>query len=187
MCEATYADIQSKRAKGAHPQFHVSHSTLHTLHQAIAGSENMEIKITVTDVNINVPRHVSALRSKELWTFIGSEWHRLYREFCPFKEGILYNQVRIEGGDCEAVIEHTAPYAHYMYEGRVYGPNVPISQGGCIVGYFSPKAPKHPTGAMITYRGKGSRYWDKAAEPTKKPLLIRSIQNYINSGRLFRP
>ena len=43
-------------------------------------------------------------------------------------------------------VQWTAPYAHYLYEGRVMGPNVPLHEGGQLVGFFSPKAPKKYTG-----------------------------------------
>ena len=138
----------------------------------------------VDSVNINIQGHLSKVRGEKFWTFAGSEWHRLYRPFCPFREGALYNQVNITGGGGNAVIEHTVPYAHYLYEGVVYGPNVPIMQGGEMVGYFSPEAPKHPTGKMLHYSGMGSRHWDEAARPTQLPRLIQSVQGFVDSGAL---
>lgn len=42
-------------------------------------------------------------------------------------------------------------YAHYQYEGDIYGPNYPIIKGGRIVGWYSkPGVPKHPTGRKIS-------------------------------------
>ena len=90
----------------------------------------------------------------------------------------------ISGGNGEGTVEHTVPYAHYMYEGIAYGPNVPITQGGAVVGYFSPVAPKHPTGGMLHYSGMGSRHWDEAAKPTQLPMLVRSLQAFVDSGAL---
>lgn len=142
------------------------------------------MQIIVSEVRLNIPWHLAQVRNKTYWLFAASEWHRLYRPYVPFKEGILYNQVHITSSEAEGVIEHTAPYAHYMYEGKVYGPNIPITQGGKVVAYFSPIAPKHPTGASIHYRGKGTRHWDQAAVPTQFPLLIKSLQAYADSGRL---
>lgn len=142
------------------------------------------VDIQVAEFKLNIPKHLAKIRDAKYWKFAASEWHRLYRRYVPFKEGILYNQVRISGGKEEGVIEHTAPYAHYMYEGMVYGPNYPIVQAGVVVGYYSPKAPKHPTGRRISYRGTGTRHWDEAAQPTQGPLLIRSMQAYVDSGRV---
>lgn len=140
--------------------------------------------ITVSEVHINTRGHINRVRSEKFWAYGASEWHRLYRPYCPFREGALYGQVNITGGNGEGTIEHTAPYAHYQYEGEAYGPNVPISQGGAIVGYFSPVTPKHPTGKMLKYTGMGTRHWDQAARPTQLPLLLQSLQRFVDSGAL---
>lgn len=142
------------------------------------------MEFVVESVNIDIEGHMDRVQGEKFWTYAASEWHRLYRPYCPFREGALYNQVNITGGGGEGVIEHTAPYAHYLYEGEVYGPNVPITQGGAVVGYFSPVAPKHPTGQMMHYSGMGSRHWDEAAKPTQFPLLIQSLQAFVDSGAL---
>lgn len=146
------------------------------------------MEFTVDEININVHGHMDRAQSEKLFTYAASEWHRLYRQYVPFREGVLYNQVNIIGEKGEGVIEHTAPYAHYIYEGIVYGPNVPITQGGVIVGYFSPEAPKHPTGKQMTFNtmfsGHASRHWDEAAKPTQLPLLTKSIQAFVDSGAL---
>ena len=142
----------------------------------------------VTRIDIDIKGHMNRAQGEKLWTYAASEWHRLYREYVPFREGVLYNQVNITGGKSKGTIEHTAPYAHYIYEGVVYGPNVPITQGGVIVGYFSPEAPKHSTGQQMTFSrmfsAKASRHWDEAARPTQLPMLIQSVQKFVNSGAL---
>lgn len=134
--------------------------------------------------NIDVAGHLKEVRSPAFWKYAASEWHRLYRPYVPFKEGALYGTVNIKGGALTGTIEHTVPYAHYMYEGRVMGPNVPIMQAKRVVGYFSPTKPKHYTGAAIHYSGMGCAHWDEAARPTQFPILIQSLQNYVNSGAL---
>ena len=138
------------------------------------------MRLEVESVSIDVAGHLDLVRSSPFWTFAASEWHRLYRPYVPFKEGILYTSVNISGANRQGTIEHTAPYAHYAYEGEVYGPNVPIIQAGAVVGYYSPQAPKHPTGRMMHYSGTGSRHWDEAARPTQLPRLYATLQNYIN-------
>ena len=146
------------------------------------------MEFIVESVNIDIKGHMNRVQSEKLWTYAASEWHRLYREYCPFREGILYNQVNITGGGGQGVIEHTAPYARYIYEGVVYGPNIPITQGDEIVGYFSPVAPKHSTGKQMhfgtMFAGKASRHWDEAAKPTQLPLLAKSLQGFVDSGAL---
>ena len=149
----------------------------------------MDIDVEVTEFTLNIPKLMSEAEGKKLWTYAGSEWHRLYKEYVPHSPGggMLYSTVTITGGNCNATVKHTSPYAHYMYEGVVYGPNVPITQGGVITGYFSPKVPKTKTDKNIHYsqlfNGKACRHWDEAAKPTKGPVLIRSLQGYIDSGK----
>lgn len=146
------------------------------------------MEFVVDSVNIDIKGHMDRVRSEKFWTFAASEWHRLYRQYVPFREGALYNTVNITGGDGNGTIEHTVPYAHYIYEGIAYGPNVPITQGGEVVGYFSPVSPKHPTGKLLRfstmYSGKASRHWDEAAKPTQLPLLVKSLQAFVDSGAL---
>lgn len=144
----------------------------------------MNVSMEIESINIDIPGHMNRVQGQKFWTFAATEWHRLYRPYVPFREGALYGQVNISGGDSVGTIEHTVPYAHYAYEGLVYGPNVPISQGGAIVGYFSPVAPKHPTGRMLQFSGMGSRHWDEAAKPTQLPALVRSLQAFVDSGAL---
>ena len=144
----------------------------------------MNLSMQVTEISINIQGHMSKVQGEKFWTYAGSEWHRLYRPYVPFKTGTLYNTVNITAGHCEATIEHTAPYAHYAYEGQVYGPNIPIMQAGQAVGFFSPVAPKHPTGRMLQFSGMGSRHWDEAARPTQLPALVRSLQGFVDSGAL---
>lgn len=142
------------------------------------------MQLVVDSVDIDIQGHMNKVQGSKFWTYAASEWHRLYRPYVPYKEGMLYNTVKISGGGGDGEIEHTVPYAHYAYEGLVYGPNVPIVQGGAVVGYYSPTAPKHPTGAMMHYSGMGSRHWDQAARPTQLPLLVRSLQAFVDSGAL---
>lgn len=113
------------------------------------------MKITVTvDSNIDIPKHMKAIQDKKFWTFAASEWHRLYKPFMPMDTGTLMNTVVIRPKE----IEHTVPYAHRLYEG-----------------HFNFRKDKHP---------KASRQWDKAAKPTEEPKLIRSLQAYIDSGKV---
>lgn len=139
------------------------------------------------EIDIDVKKHVGALKNPALWKFAATEWHRLYREYVPFREGILYRQVSITGASLDGAITHTAPYAHYVYEGRVMGPSIPLMQGGVIVGFFSPSAPKVKTVQMLKfsklYSRKACAHWDQAAIASQKPLLVSAVQAYIDSGR----
>lgn len=74
--------------------------------------------------------------------------------YCPMETGTLaksaYAATRVGSG----VVEYAGPYAHYMYYGNVYGPNIPIKdEEGNVEGFFSKKdVTKQPTGNKIKYK-----------------------------------
>ena len=143
----------------------------------------MIIKLEVSKVNINTERILSKIMNNNaFWTLAASEWHRLYKPYVPFDTGSLRDNVRIRPGE----IEHYEPYAHYQYEGQVYGPNYPLYKNGIHIGFFSqPDRPKRKMGRSLKYKHpRAAKQWDKAAEPTQKPKLISTLQNYIDQGRL---
>lgn len=142
------------------------------------------IRLDVED-RINVKGLINAVQGDKLWLFAATEWHRLYKDWVPMKNGTLYSNVVFRPKE----IEHMAPYAHYMYEGKVYGPNIPISEGGAITGFYSPRnRPKSPTGKSLKYshgqHPKACAKWDQAAAPTQLPKLVDSMQGYVDQGRL---
>lgn len=145
----------------------------------------MNITLEIESIDIPVKKLNSRVQNdRGLWTYAAEKWYELYKQYVPFREGVLYNTVSITPKQ----IEHTAPYAHYQYTGVVYGPNVPIREHGRIVGWYSPVSPKHATDRELKhYRGqhlKAAKEWDKAEEPTQGPKLVGQIQAYIDAGRL---
>jgi hypothetical protein len=121
----------------------------------------MKVDVKV-DININAQGIKDAVSSTQLWRFAAVEWHRLYRPYVPFQTGVLYNEVVITPDKYGATIEHTMPYAHYIYNG--------VSKSG---------SPLH---FRRTMSFMASREWDKAAIPTKLPILIQAIENYIGKS-----
>lgn len=113
----------------------------------------MKVTVTVNN-NIDIPKHMKAIRDPVFWTYAASEWHRLYSPYVPRAEGVLMNTVTIQPKE----IIHTVPYAHYQYEG-----------------HFNFRKDKNP---------KASRHWDKAAKPTEEKKLIQSLQKYIDQGKV---
>lgn len=103
--------------------------------------------------------------------------------YVPMETGML-NSLRIITPD---YIEYAAPYAHYQYEGEIYGPNIPIrSEDGSIIGYFSPPGqPKRPTGRSLTYSKEvhplATDHWDAAAMAARKDDLLEDIARYIET------
>lgn len=118
----------------------------------------MTISVDVK-VDINVPKIMAIIDGDKFWTFAASEWHRLYSPFVPMQTGNLMKDVTVK----PKTIVHNAPYARRQYNGdfnfRTTG------EGG---------------------HEKACKEWDKAAIPSQGPILISSLQAYIDSGRLWR-
>ncbi len=112
----------------------------------------MEIKFKC-DIN---PNRIAAkiTENKEFWTIAHTEWWRLYKDYVPFQNGNLMENVTIT----EKGIKHNEPYAHRMYEGD----------------NFNFHKDKHPL---------ASARWDEAAKPSQLPKLARTLNSYIKSGR----
>lgn len=84
----------------------------------------------------------------------------------PFQQGALRNSVNYPQGIYGGEIEYNTPYAHYQYEGEVYGPNIPIKDAeGNITGWWSPPK-KSPTGRKLQYHTPGTtdHFFEKAKE-----------------------
>ena len=110
--------------------------------------------LEVSEVNIDIPKHLREIQDDKFWTFAAVEWHRLYSPYVPMATGMLMSQVVITPGQ----IEHTVPYAHHIYDGS-----------------FRFRKDLHPL---------ASREWDQAAIPTQGSKLIQAMQGYVDSGRL---
>ena len=142
------------------------------------------MKITLTvDNKIRVSEYLAPVRSDDFWRYVAIQWHKHYKDYVPMKTGTLYDRVNY----APKKIIHTEPYAHYMYTGQVYGPNIPVMEGKHVTGYFSiPNRPKKRTGKALKFSDqfhpKASAKWDKAAKATELPKLVSEIQRHIDSG-----
>ena len=113
------------------------------------------------------------------------EIHNLLAKMCdpyvPMDEGYLSQSVHV----FPEYIRYNGPYAHYMYVGMVYGPNIPIKdKAGNIIGWFSPpNQKKHPTGRQMTYDTEkhllASREWDKAMMRDKKDSFLKQAEDIL--------
>lgn len=105
-------------------------------------------------------------------------------KYVPFKEGNLASNIVLQ----EDSITYKSPYAHYMYEGKVMGSNIPIkNEDGIITGYFSPKDKrKHYTGADIHYSSfhhpLASSHWDRKMVSAEMPDVVKEVQDHVNHG-----
>lgn len=108
-------------------------------------------------------------------------------KYVPLDRGGLAYENRKIGVN---TIIYSSPYAHYMYEGKVMGANIPIKENDMIVGWFSPKGKaKHYTGKDIDYsksQARGHTYagphWDKRMWSAEGSKVIQEIQNYVKRG-----
>lgn len=75
--------------------------------------------------------------------------------YCPMKTGTLAKSAYTATVLGSGRVVWPGPYAHYMYYGEVYGPNIPIydeDESGEPTGYFSPPGrTKTPTGRKLQY------------------------------------
>ena len=104
-------------------------------------------------------------------------------KYTPFKTGKLaVDNVALTTD----TITYNSPYAHYLYEGRVMGPNIPIKEGDTIIRWFS-KEPKYYTGAKIRYdksmHEKATSQWDKVMWANERVQIIKEIDDWFISGR----
>ena len=77
------------------------------------------------------------------------------------------------------VVEWPGPYAHYMYMGEVYGPNIPIfdDDSGVPTRFFSPPGQKkHPTGRDLRYKhdvnALAGSHWIDHMKAARMPKLL---------------
>ena len=106
------------------------------------------------DVDVNVPKIIACTDDPALGLFAAETWYKLYRDYVPRDTGTLYDTVRMSPFE----IEHIAPYSAPVYTKNK--------------NYRRDKAPK------------ATAHWSEKAEPAEMPKLIRSLQNYIDQGRL---
>lgn len=74
--------------------------------------------------------------------------------FIPFDSGALAKSCYRATVPGSGMVEWPGPYAHYMYMGEVYGPNIPVfdDDSGVPASFFSPPGKKkHPTGRRLNY------------------------------------
>lgn len=114
------------------------------------------------------------------------EIHNLFAKMCdpyvPMDEGVLSQSVAL--GISAHSITYPGPYAHYMYVGEVYGPNIPIIEDGIVVGWFSPPGQKkHPTGREMQYSAEkhplASKEWDKAMMRDKGDIFLKQVADIL--------
>ena len=108
--------------------------------------------------------------------------------FVPFRQGALRNSVRYPDGVYGGIVEYDTPYAHYLYKGVVYGPNIPLKDAeGNIIGWTSPPS-KSPTQRRIKYHEPGTTSeWFEEAKRRHKRRLAESCEKNGGERVMLRP
>jgi len=118
---------------------------------------NIVIKTDIPVARILADRGLGS--SKDTERFIASEVLRLSDPYTPMQGGALKSGEISSGG--KTTITYNTPYAHYQWHG--------MAMGG--------RAPKHYTGAALTYHGGPMRgkEWTKRMLADRSGDLVRSV------------
>ena len=111
---------------------------------------------------------------------IHNKFAQYMEPYVPMQTGILAQSPTVD----EHGVHYNQPYAHYQYEGLVYGPNIPITQDGVVIGFFSkPGETKHPTGEHLQYSKEmhplATDHWDKAMMRDRGDEFCLEVQRIL--------
>lgn len=113
--------------------------------------------------------------------FFTSTCYRYMGPFVPRGDtGLLNQNVDIQVDS----ITYKSPYAHYMWYGKVMGPNIPLKDEDGNLIFRSPKGqPKHYTGKDIEYHTPGTgAHWDQRMWTSKGREVVKEVQAYLDRG-----
>ena len=105
-------------------------------------------------------------------------------QYVPWETGSLgksaYSATQIGSGK----VIYPGPYAHYMYYGEVYGPNIPVYEddSGVPARFFSPPGQKkHPTGRALQYATDvnplAGPFWFERMKADRMQDIIQEAKN----------
>lgn len=145
----------------------------------------MKINTHVGNVDIKIDTSRIDRNTKEAQKLLNMQIVADCDPFIPFQQGALRNSVNYPEGIYGGVIEYNTPYAHYQYEGEIYGPNIPIyDTQGNITGYWSPPN-KKPTGRKLQYHPEGTErgdHWFEKAKKQHKDDWVQLVRKTVGKG-----
>ena len=119
---------------------------------------------------------------KEGLLFLANEAKRFMDPYVPAENLALSQNVNLYVEGNAGIVHYVSPYAHYQYEGIVYGPNYPIMDGGGIAGWYSPSH-KTPTGKKLNHsRARhplATSHWDKAMKTARGDDLAKAYEKHL--------
>ena len=94
--------------------------------------------------------------------------------------------LRTTGRATEKLVIWDTPYAHYVWEGIIYGPNIPIHMQGSprvVVGWASkPGVKKHPTGRQMEYSTlRAERHWVQAMLRNERRVFNNAVTRKLKA------
>ncbi len=109
-------------------------------------------------------------------------------QYAPWDSGVMaksaYGATQIGSGK----VVYPGPYAHYMYYGEVYGPNIPVYENdmGAPTRFFSlPGQKKHPTGRALQYKTDvnplAGSFWFERMKADRMQDIIQEAKNAAGS------
>lgn len=103
----------------------------------------MRIRNHVGDVDIQFSSERITRNLKEAQKLLNMKVVADCDPLIPFQQGALKDSVNYPQGIYGGEIEYDTPYAHAVYEGYIFSPNIPITDSaGNVVGWFSPSGKK---------------------------------------------
>lgn len=119
---------------------------------------------------------------KENMLFLASNAARLMDPYVPADNLVLAQNIQITADDDCGHVTYNSQYAHYQYTGEVYGPNYPLTDGGEVVGFWSPPH-KTPTGKHLEYstfrHPLATDHWDKAMTTARGDELAEAYEAHL--------
>lgn len=127
----------------------------------------MRIRQHIGNVDIDISDARLRRNLKEAQKLLNLQVQADCEPFVPFQQGYLLGSAHFPEGIYGGVLQYDGPYAHYLYQGIKYGPNIPIKDSqGNITGWYSPPS-KHPTGEKLKYHPEGTERGDHWFEKAK--------------------
>ena len=133
-------------------------------------------------IGTKLPNKLQSLVDDRAMLAIHNNLARMCDPYVPMDSGTLAQTTEITPQH----VKYLVPYAHYMYTGIIFGPNIPIrdKETGEITGWFSiPGMQKTSTGRPISYSTEvhplATKQWDKAMLRDRKDEFIKQIRETL--------
>lgn len=119
---------------------------------------------------------------RENMLFLANQAAKFMDPYVPADNLVLAQNIFITADDDRGHIIYNSHYAHYQWEGELYGPNYPITDGGEVIGFWSPPH-KTPTGKSLKYstfrHPLATSHWDKAMMVARGSDLAKAYENHL--------